>query len=83
MAVQENRHRLKGCAMLLAALAAWGGTAQAQQVCKEDLRVLSQPRDGLTLPAGADPGLRYATPPPSAPPSGPASASPSPSGSRR
>ena len=38
-------------------------------------------RDGLTLPAGADPGLRYATPPPSAPPSGPASASPS--GSRR
>jgi len=40
-------------------------------------------RDGLTLPAGADPGLRYATPPPSAPPSGPASASPNPSGSRR
>jgi len=36
-------------------------------------------RDGLTLPAGADPGLRYATPPPS----GTASASPSPSGSRR
>jgi uncharacterized protein YlxW (UPF0749 family) len=40
-------------------------------------------RNGLTLPAGADPGLRYATPPPSAPPSGPASANPSPSGSRR
>jgi len=49
MAVQENRCRLKRCAMLLAALAAWAGAAQAQQVCKEDLRVLSQPRDGLTL----------------------------------
>jgi uncharacterized protein YlxW (UPF0749 family) len=43
-------------------------------------------RDGLTLPAGADPGLRYASPPPSAPPSGAgtgASGSPSSRGSRR
>jgi uncharacterized protein YlxW (UPF0749 family) len=30
-------------------------------------------RDGLTLPAGADPGLRYASPPASAQPSAPAS----------
>jgi uncharacterized protein YlxW (UPF0749 family) len=37
-------------------------------------------RRGLTLPAGADPGLRYASPPPSAQPS---SGSPSPSGSPR
>ena len=43
-------------------------------------------RNGLTLPAGADPGLRYATPPASAGPGGAASsgpASPSPSGPRR
>ena len=42
-------------------------------------------RNGLTLPAGADPGLRYATPPPpSAPPSGAGpSGGPSPSGSGR
>jgi multiple sugar transport system substrate-binding protein len=48
------QHRTTGCALLLlpllAALAT--GAAQAQtppQVCKEDVRVLSQPRDGLTL----------------------------------
>jgi uncharacterized protein YlxW (UPF0749 family) len=41
-------------------------------------------RDGLTLPAGADPGLRYASPPPSPAPSGAGpSGGPSPSGSRR
>jgi uncharacterized protein YlxW (UPF0749 family) len=40
-------------------------------------------RRGLTLPAGADPGLRYATPPASAQPSGGASGAPSPSGSPR
>jgi uncharacterized protein YlxW (UPF0749 family) len=38
-------------------------------------------RDGLTLPAGADPGLRYARPP--QPSAGPSSPGPSPSGSRR
>jgi uncharacterized protein YlxW (UPF0749 family) len=41
-------------------------------------------RDGLTLPAGADPGLRYARPPePAQPGAGPSgSGSPSPSGGR-
>jgi uncharacterized protein YlxW (UPF0749 family) len=39
-------------------------------------------KDGLTLPAGADPGLQHARPP-SAPPSAPPSGSPSVSGSPR
>ncbi|WP_373317859.1 DUF881 domain-containing protein [Virgisporangium aliadipatigenens] len=39
-------------------------------------------REGLVLPAGADPGLRYATPPPQPSPSAPVSPSTSPSGGR-
>ena len=44
----RNTRRITAGALLLAALAA-AGQVQAQQACKDDVRVLSQPRDGLTL----------------------------------
>ena len=44
----RNTRRITAGALLLAALAA-AGHVQAQQACKADVRVLSQPRDGLPL----------------------------------